>query len=70
MRGTIMSEPEYQPTEEDILAMLHKLRIESPEYATPSNALKLLNYQNDHLKMLEELYPEEIERILKDLEQH
>lgn len=65
-----MSEPEYQPSEEDILAMLHKLRIELPEYATPRNALKLLNYQHEHLKALGEMHPEEIENILKDLEDH
>lgn len=65
-----MDEPKYQPTKEDILTMLHHLRITLPDYATPENALKLLNYQHDHLKALEEMYPEEIEKILKDLEDH
>ena len=65
-----MSEPEYQPTKDDILSMLHLLRIKIPDHATPENAIKLLNYQHAHLKAFEELYPEEIEKILKDLEEH
>jgi len=65
-----MSEPEYQPTKDDILTMLHHLRLTLPKYATPENAIKLLNYQHIHYKALEELYPEEIEKILKDREDH
>jgi hypothetical protein len=65
-----MSEPDYQPTDEDILAMLHKLRIDLAEYATPENAIKVLTQMHGHYKSLEELYPEQIEKILKDLEEH
>jgi hypothetical protein len=65
-----MSEPEYQITDEDILTMLHYLRLNLPEYATPENAIKLLEQMHGHYKSLEELYPEEIEKILKDLEEH
>ena len=65
-----MSEPEYQPTKDDILTMLHNLRVNLPSYATPENAIKLLNYQHAHLNALEELHPEEIEKILQDLEDH
>ena len=65
-----MSEPEYKPTKDDILTMLHHLRISLPVYATPENAIKLINYQHEHLKALEELHPDLIEEILKDFEKH
>jgi hypothetical protein len=65
-----MSEPEYHPTEEDILVTMKYLRLNLPDYATPEKAIKLLNYQHAHYKNLEEMYPEEVERILKDLEEH
>jgi len=65
-----MSEPAYTPTKEDILTMLKYLRLSMPDFATPENAIKLLNYQYGHLKNLEELYPEEIEKILQDLEDY
>lgn len=65
-----MSEPEYQPTKDDILTMLHHLRLTLPESATPENAIKLLNYQHTHYQALEELYPEEIEKILQDHEEY
>jgi|GEM_PF-1774585 len=65
-----MSEPNYQPTDEDILGMLHHLRLNLPEYATPENAIKLLVQMHGHYKSLEDLYPEQIEKILKDLEEH
>lgn len=65
-----MDEPEYKPTKEDILTMLHYLRVTLPDYATPENATKLLKYQHEYFKNVEELYPEDIEKILKDLEEH
>jgi hypothetical protein len=65
-----MSEPQYQPTEEDILVALRYLRFSLPTYATPENAIKLLNYSHDHYKSLEELHPDMIEEVLKDLESY
>lgn len=63
-----MDESEYQTTEEDVLAMLKHLRHVAPEYATPENAAKLLEWRHVHYKSIEELYPELIEEILSDLE--
>jgi hypothetical protein len=63
-----MSKSEYKPTEEDILAMLKKLRHTAPEHATPEKAIFLLEQQHVHYETLEELYPELIEEILKDFE--
>jgi hypothetical protein len=65
-----MDEPEYKSSKEDILTMLHILRMKLPEYATPENAIKLLNYQHQYHKNIEEIDPEETERILKDLEEN
>jgi len=65
-----MDEPEYKISKEDILAMLKQLRHTAPEYATPENAIKILNWQRAHYENLEELHPELIEEILKDLESH
>lgn len=65
-----MDEPEYKTTKEDILIMLKHLRHTAPEYATPENAIKLLNWRHAHYKSLENLYPELIEEVLKDLEEH
>jgi len=48
--------------------VLHYLRVTLPDKATPENAIKLLDQIHQHHKTLEELYPEEIERILSDLE--
>jgi hypothetical protein len=64
-----MSDSDYHPTDEDIRSALHYLRVHLPEYGTPENALKLLNQMHGHYKSLEEMYPEEIEKILQDLEE-
>ena len=63
-----MSEPRYQPSQEDILAMLKYLRRTAPEHATPEKAIFLLEQQHVHYIALEELHPELIEEILKDFE--
>lgn len=65
-----MSDSDYTPTENDILTMIKYLRLNLPELATPENAIRLLDYQHAHYKNLEELYPEEIDNILQDLENH
>jgi hypothetical protein len=65
-----MSEPEFKPSQDDILAMLKHLRHIAPEHATPEKAIFLLEQQHAHYKALEELYPELIEEILKDFESH
>lgn len=65
-----MSKPEYEPTEEDILAMLKHLRHVAPEHATPEKAIRLLEFHRQRYKTLEELHPELIEDILKDFEKH
>ena len=56
-----MTEPQYEPTRDDILAMLKHLRHTAPEHATPEKAIFLLEQQHVHYKTLEELYPELIE---------
>ncbi len=63
-----MNEPEYETTKEDVQVMLKNLRHTAPEYATPENAAKLLEWQHVHHETLEKIYPEVIEEILKDLE--
>lgn len=65
-----MSDPEYHETKEDVLSMLHYLRVHLPKYATPENATKLLNYYHGYLRAMSDLYPEEVEQVLKDLEDH
>ena len=65
-----MSEPEYETTKEDVLAMLRWLRINLPEHATPEKAAFLLEQNKIHYEKLQELHPEVIEEILKDFEKH
>ncbi len=65
-----MDEPEYKITREDVQTMLKHLRLTLPEYATPEKAIYLLEQQHLHYKNLEELYPELIEKILRDFESH
>lgn len=64
-----MSEPEYKITEDDILVALRYLRLNLPEYATPEKAIQLLKHYRGHMQALEELYPEEVEKILAELSQ-
>jgi hypothetical protein len=63
-----MAEDEYQISKDDILAMLRYLRINLPKYATPENAIKLLDQDHRYYKNLEKIDPKEIEKILTDLE--
>ena len=63
-----MADDEYKITDEDILAMLKYLRLHLPEYATPKNAIFLLENQKEYFKNLEEIDPRLIEKILKDFE--
>lgn len=65
-----MDDPKYKITKEDTLAMLKHLRHTAPEYATPKNAIRLLEFRHVHYETIEDLYPEMIEDILKDLESH
>lgn len=65
-----MDEPEYKITEDDVLAMLKKLRHTMLEHATPEKAIYLLEQQHLHYKGLEELHPDIIEKILQDFESH
>jgi hypothetical protein len=65
-----MSDAEYKKTDEDILVALRYLRLNLPAYATPENAIKLLKQMHGHYKSLEELHPEVVEEMLKDLEDH
>jgi len=65
-----MSDDEYKITKDDILIALRYLRLNLPKYATPENAIKLLDQMHGHYKSLEELHPDMIEKILKDLEEH
>jgi hypothetical protein len=65
-----MNEPQYKITEADALTMLKHLRLTMPEHATPEKAIYLLEQQRLHYKNLEVLYPELIEKILKDFESH
>lgn len=65
-----MDSSEYKITGDDILAMMRYLRQVSPKDATPEKAIYLLGHYNIHFKKLEELYPELIEDLLKDFEEH
>ncbi len=65
-----MSEPEYKITQEDILVALRYLRLNLPDYATPEKAIQLLQHYRGHMEALAKLYPEEVEKILHDLEDH
>ena len=65
-----MSEPEYEITKDDIGKMLHWLRLNLPDYATPEKAAFLLEQNKIHYDKLQELHPEVIEEILKEFEKH
>jgi len=65
-----MTEPEFEITKDDIAGMLRYLRLTLPEHATPEKAIFLLEHYKVHYEILEELYPEEIEKILTDFEEH
>lgn len=65
-----MSNDNYKPTDEDILAVMRYLRLNLPDYAVPENAVKLLNFYKGFYDALEEMHPEHVEKILKDLESH
>jgi len=67
---TNMSDDEYKITEDDILIALRYLRLNLPKYATPENAIKLLDQMQGHYKSLEELHPEVVEEMLRDFEEH
>lgn len=64
-----MSEPGYEITKDDIGKMLHWLRLNLPDYATPEKAIFLLEQQKIHTEKLEELYPETVEKLLQDFEE-
>lgn len=63
-----MDDSNYKYTEADVEVALRFLRLSLPKYATPENAIKVLVYSREHLKKVEETNPEEIEKILQDLE--
>lgn len=65
-----MDNSKYKITKEDTLAMLKHLRHTAPEYATPENAIRLLEFRHIHYETIDGLYPEMIEDILKDFENH
>lgn len=65
-----MDNDEYKISEDDIKVMLKYLRETAPEHATPEKAIFLLEQQHNLYKGLEELYPEVIEEILRDFEDH
>ena len=65
-----MDDTEYTYTQEDVEAMLHFLSLNVPSYATPENAVKVLVYMYEQAKNAEEISPEEVEKILRDLEEH
>lgn len=65
-----MKEPEYKPTEDDILTMMRYLRLNIPEQATPEKAILLLKHYQSHIEALQELHPEEVEKVLQNLEDH
>jgi hypothetical protein len=47
-----MDDPRYKITEEDTLAMLKYLRHTAPEYATPENAIRLLEFRHVTMRQL------------------
>ena len=65
-----MDNTDYQYNEEDVEIALRFLRLHLPKYATPENAIKVLMYSREHQKTLEEISADEIEKTLKDLEDH
>lgn len=64
-----MSDSDYEITKEDVEKMLHWLRLNLPDHATPEKAIFLLEQQKIHLEKLEELYPEIVEQMLEDFEE-
>ena len=65
-----MDNSEYKITEEDIQAMLKYLRHTAPEHATPEKAIFLLEQRHAHYKGMEDLYPEVIDNMLNEYEDH
>ena len=65
-----MNDSNYQYSKEDVEIALRFLRLNLPKYATPENAIKVLMYSREHQKTLEEISADEIEKTLKDLEDH
>jgi hypothetical protein len=65
-----MSDNNYEPTDEDILVVMRYLRLNLPEYAVPENAVKLLHFYKGFYDALEKMHPDQVEKILKDLESH
>ena len=59
---------EYQSSKEDVATVLKYLMKVAPEYATPENAVKLLEQEKIRIETLEQLHPEMIEEMLSDLE--
>lgn len=65
-----MNDPRYKPSEEDVLAMLEYLRRTLPKYASPEKAILLLSHYQGYYQALETMHPEEVEKILQDLEHY
>lgn len=65
-----MDDEAYTYTQEDVEKMLRMLRLNVPKFATPENAVKVLVYMREHTRKIEETSPEELEEILRDLEEH
>lgn len=61
---------EYKYTKEDVEAALHFLSTNFPNLATPENAVKTLVYLHEKTIAIEELSGDELESLLKNLEEN
>ena len=63
-----MNKDGYTYTKEEVESMLRFLRIQAPAIATPENSVKVLVYCHDYYKTAEDIAPEELEKIVTELE--
>ncbi len=65
-----MDNSNYQYTKNDVEIMVRFLRLHFPKFATPENAIKVLMFMREESRLIDDMTEEEIENILKDLEDH
>jgi len=61
---------EYQYNKDDVETALHFLSTNFPKLATPENAVKVLVYLHDKTIEIEDLSGDELESLLKNLEEN
>lgn len=65
-----MNDEDFQYTESDVEVALHFLSTQTPQHATPENAVKLLVYIHEKTKGIEDTSIEELEALFEDLSDH